>query len=121
LNEAAVSEVSSKLLEVGVVFQGGGAHQAHECDALNALLGLAVELATKIAPDDRSDWHSVVLHEARRYKIIDAIINIDMQDRPPHAFPRCRVRPTTRMDLGSAFENRWQAHDARPGATPSGS
>jgi hypothetical protein len=75
-----VSEVSSKLLEVGVVLQGGGALGAYECDALNALLELRGELATKIAPDDRSDWLSARLHEARRHKIIDAIVNIDMQD-----------------------------------------
>jgi hypothetical protein len=75
-----VSEVSSKLLEVGVVLQGGGALGAYECDALNALLELRGELATKIAPDDRSDWLSACLHEARRHKIIDAIVNIDMQD-----------------------------------------
>jgi hypothetical protein len=36
LNEAAVSEVSSKLLEVGVVLQGGGALDAMNADALNA-------------------------------------------------------------------------------------
>ena len=75
-----MSEVSSKLLEVGVVLQGGGALGAYECDALNALLELRGELATKIAPDDRSDWLSARLHEARRYKVIDAIVNIDMQD-----------------------------------------
>ena len=31
-----MSEVSSKLVEVGVVLQGGGALVAYECDALNA-------------------------------------------------------------------------------------
>ena len=31
-----MSEVSSKLLVVGVVLQGGGTLDAHECDALNA-------------------------------------------------------------------------------------
>ena len=36
MNEVAVSEMSSKLLEVGVVPQGGGALDAYERDALNA-------------------------------------------------------------------------------------
>jgi len=38
------------------------------------------ELAARVAPDDRSDWLNARLEEARRYKIIDAIVNIDMQD-----------------------------------------
>jgi len=146
LNEAAVSEVSSKLLEVGVVFQGGGAVDAYECDALNALLELTGELATKIEPDDRSDWLSVLLHEARRYKIIDAIVNIDMQDPAATLVPAAQnpaddkdgmrdFSPETvhrrRRDgfkfahdiLRSAFENRWRAADAppRPVTMPAGS
>jgi hypothetical protein len=139
-----VSEVSSKLLEVGVVLQGGGALGAYECDALNALLELRGELATKIAPDDRSDWLSARLHEARRYKVIDAIVNIDMQDPAATLVPAAQnpaddkdgmrdFSPETacrrRRDgfrfgqdiLRPAFEYRWQAHDAQPGATPSGS
>jgi hypothetical protein len=139
-----VSEVSSKLLEVGVVLQGGGALGAYECDALNALLELRGELATKIAPDDRSDWLSARLHEARRYKVIDAIVNIDMQD-PGATLVRAAQNPADDKDgmrdlspetacrrrrdgfrfgqdiLRPAFEYRWQAHDAQPGATPSGS
>ena len=34
----------------------------------------------RFAPDERSDWLNARLDEARRYKIIDAIVNIDMQD-----------------------------------------
>jgi predicted acylesterase/phospholipase RssA len=47
---------------------------------INALVETIDELATHIAPDDRSDWLNARLDEARRYKIIDAIVNIDMQD-----------------------------------------
>ena len=71
MNEAAVSEVSSKLLEVGVVLEGG-ALDAYECDALNA------------------------------HRLEDGF-------RLPHDI------------LRSAFENHWQAHDAQPEATTSGS
>ena len=139
-----MSEVSSKLLEVGVVFQGGGAVDAYECDALNALLELTGELATKIAPDDCSDWLSALLHEARRYKIIDAIVNIDMQDPAATLVPAAQnpaddkdgmrdFSPETvhrrRRDgfkfahdiLRPAFENRWRAADAQPVTTPAGS
>ena len=138
-----MSEVSSKLLEVPVVLHSGGALDAYECDALNVLLELTGELATKIAPDDCSDWLSALLHEARRYKIIDAIINIDMQDPAATLVPAaqnpaddkdglCDFSPETvhrRRDgfrlaqdiLRSTFENHWQANDAQPGATTSGS
>ena len=139
-----MSEVSSKLLEVGVVFQGGGAVDAYECDALNALLELTGELATKIEPDDRSDWLSVLLHEARRYKIIDAIVNIDIQDPAATLIPAAQnpaddkdgmrdFSPETvhrrRRDgfkfahgiLRPAFENRWHAADAQSVTTPAGS
>ena len=40
-----MSETSSRLLEVGVVLQGGGALGAYECGALNALLELMDEFA----------------------------------------------------------------------------
>ena len=134
-----MSEVSSKLLEVPVVLHSGGALDAYECDALKALFELTGELATKIATDDRSGWLSALLHEARRYKIIDAIVNIDMQDPAATLVPAaqnpaddkdglCDFSPETvhrRQDgfrlaqdiLRSTFENHWQAHDAQPGAT----
>jgi NTE family protein len=47
---------------------------------INALVETIDALAEKIAPDDRSDWLNARLDEARRYKIIDAIVNVDMQD-----------------------------------------
>ena len=47
---------------------------------INALVETIDALAEKIAPDDRSDWLEARLDEARRYKIIDSIVNIDMQD-----------------------------------------
>jgi len=59
LNEAAVSEVSSKLLEVGVVLQGG-ALDAYECDALNAhrrrISARARHLAVRIWESLASAW-----------------------------------------------------------------
>jgi NTE family protein len=42
-----MSGASSKLVEVGVVLQGGGALGAYECGALNALLGLMDEFAAE--------------------------------------------------------------------------
>jgi hypothetical protein len=138
-----VSETSSKLVEVGVALQGGGALGAYECGALFELID---ELAAKIAPDDRSDWLAARLDEARCYKIIDAIVNVDMQDPAATLLPAARASaddkdgmhdfsPDTvrrrRRDgfkfahdiLRPAFENRWRAHDAqpRPAAPPSGS
>jgi NTE family protein len=47
---------------------------------INALVETIDALAEKVAPDERSGWLDARLDEARRYKIIDAIINIDMQD-----------------------------------------
>jgi len=47
---------------------------------INALVETIDELAAHVAPDDRSGWLNARLDEARRYKIIDAIVNIDMQD-----------------------------------------
>ncbi|HEY6994201.1 MAG TPA: patatin-like phospholipase family protein [Xanthobacteraceae bacterium] len=111
---------------------------------INALVETIDELAAKIAPDDRSDWLSARLDEARRYKIVDAIVNIDMQDPAATLIPAAQASaddkngmrdfsPDTvrrrRRDgfrfaydiLRPAFENRWRAHDAPPAATPSGS
>lgn len=47
---------------------------------INALVETIDELAAKVAPDDRSDWLNARLDEARRYKVIECIVNIDMQD-----------------------------------------
>src|SRR5262249_19962866 len=47
---------------------------------INALVETIDELAAKVAPDDRSGWLNARLDEARRYKVIDCIVNIDMQD-----------------------------------------
>jgi predicted acylesterase/phospholipase RssA len=113
---------------------------------VNALVETIDELAAKVAPDDRSDWLSARLDEARRYKIIDAIVNIDMQDPAATLVPAAQnpaddkdgmrdFSPDTvrrrRRDgfrfaydiLRPAFENRWRAHDAQTAraATPSGS
>jgi len=129
-----VSEVSSKLLDVGVVLQGGGALDAYDCDALSTLLELTGELAAKIAPDDRSDWLSALLHEARRYMqnpaatLVPAAQNPaadkdGMRDFAPETVHR-RRRDGFKFAhdiLRPAFENYWQAHDPQPGATPAGS
>ena len=42
-----MSDISSKLLEVGVVLQGGGALGAYECGALNALLELIEQFSVQ--------------------------------------------------------------------------
>src|SRR5262249_26596506 len=93
------------------------------------------------APDERLRAR---LHEARRYKIIDAIVNIDMQDPAATLVPAAQnpaddkdgmrdFSPETvhhrRRDgfkfahdiLRPAFENRWRAADAQPVTTPAGS
>jgi predicted acylesterase/phospholipase RssA len=102
---------------------------------INALVETIDELATKVAPDDRGDWLNARLDEARRYKIIDAIVNIDMQD-PAAALVPSAQNPTDDKDgmrdfspdtvrrrrrdgfkfahdvLRPAFENRWPvAHE----------
>ena len=131
-----MSEVSSKLLDVGVVLQGGGALDAYDCDALSTLLELTGELAAKIAPDDRSDWLSALLHEARRYMqnpaatLVPAAQNPaadkdGMRDFAPETVHR-RRRDGFKFAhdiLRPAFENRWRAADAqpRPVTTPAGS
>ena len=97
---------------------------------INALVETIEELAAKVAPDDRSDWLNARLDEARRYKIIDAIVNIDMQDPAATLVPSTQnpaddkdgmrdFSPDTvrrrRRDgfkfaqdiLRPAFENRW--------------
>jgi NTE family protein len=99
---------------------------------INALVETIDELAARIAPDDRSDWLNARLDEARRYKIIDAIVNIDMQDPAATLVPAAQqaaddkdgmrdFSPETvrrrRRDgfrfahdiLRPAFENRWHA------------
>ena len=98
---------------------------------INALVETIDELATKVAPDDRSDWLNARLDEAGRYKIIDAIVNIDMQDPAATLVPSAQnpaddkdgmrdFSPDTvrrrRRDgfkfahdlLRPAFENRWR-------------
>src|SRR3984893_13335118 len=60
---------------------GNRVRQDHDAARrINALVETIDALAEKIAPDDRSDWLEARLDEARRYKVIDSIVNIDMQD-----------------------------------------
>jgi NTE family protein len=60
---------------------GNRVRQDHDAARrINALVETIDALAEKVAPDDRSGWLNARLEEAQRYKVIDAIINIDMQD-----------------------------------------
>jgi hypothetical protein len=122
-----VSETSSKPVEVGVVLPGGGALGVYEC---GAVLELIDDLASKIALT--IGWLNARLDEARRYNVIDAIVNIDMQDPAATLIPtvdkngmrdfwpedgRRRRRDGFRFAhdiLWPAFENRWRALDAQP-------
>jgi predicted acylesterase/phospholipase RssA len=99
---------------------------------INALVETIDELAAKVAPDDRGDWLNARLDEARRYKVIDCIVNIDMQDPAVTLVPSAQspaddkngmrdfsaetVRRRRRDGfkfaqdvLRPAFENRWQS------------
>jgi predicted acylesterase/phospholipase RssA len=98
---------------------------------INALVETIDELATKVPPDDRGDWLNARLDEAGRYKLVDAIVNIDMQDPAATLVPSAQnpaddkdgmrdFSPDTvrrrRRDgfkfahdiLRPAFENRWR-------------
>ncbi|HEY7665218.1 MAG TPA: patatin-like phospholipase family protein [Xanthobacteraceae bacterium] len=111
---------------------------------INALVETIDALAAKLAPEERGEWLSARLDEARRYKVIDAIVNIDMQD-PAAALVPAAQNPADDKDgmrdfspdtvhrrrrdgfrfayelLQPAFENRWRAHDATAEATSAGS
>jgi len=70
--------VEDRMHELGF---GNRMRQDHDAARrINALVETIDELAAKVAPDDRSDWLDARLDEARRYKVLDAIVNIDMQD-----------------------------------------
>ncbi len=115
---------------------GNRVRQDHDsARRINALVETIDELAEKIAPDDRSGWLNARLDEARRYKVIDCIVNIDMQDPSATLVPAAQnpaddkdgmrdFSPETvsrrRRDgnkfahdiLRPAFENRFRAADA---------
>jgi NTE family protein len=115
---------------------GNRVRQDHDsARRINALVETIDELAAKVAPDDRSGWLSARLDEARRYKVIDCIVNIDMQDPSATLVPAAQnpaddkdgmrdFSPETvarrRRDgnkfahdiLRPAFENRFRAADA---------
>src|SRR5262249_55353791 len=111
---------------------------------VNALGGTIHDLAALGSPDALDERLQARLHEGRRYKIIDPIVHIDMQDpaatlvppghNPAHDKDGMRdFSPETvhrrRRDgfkfahdiLRPAFENRWRAADAQPVTTPAGS
>jgi NTE family protein len=110
---------------------------------INALVETIDDLAAKVAPDDRTDWLNARLDEAHRYKVLDAIVNIDMQDPAVTLVPAAQnpaddkdgmrdFSPETvrrrRRDgyrfaqdiLRPAFENLWRApaQSAAPSPTP---
>ncbi len=115
---------------------GNRVRQDHDsARRINALVETIDELAEKIAPDDRSGWLNARLDEARRYKVIDCIVNIDMQDPSATLVPAAQ-NPADDKDgmrdfspesvsrrrrdgnkfahdiLRPAFENRFRAADA---------
>ena len=123
-----LAEVDDRMHELSY---GNRMRQDHDtARRINALVETIEELASKVPPDDVSDWLSARLDEARRYKIVDTIVNIDMQDPavtllPPEQNPaddRDGIRDFSvasvnrrrqdgyrfaRAVLEPAFENRW--------------
>jgi hypothetical protein len=110
---------------------------------INALVETIDDLAALVPPEALDERLRARLDEARRYKIIDAIVNIDMQDPSATLIPAAQnpaddkdgmrdFSPETvgrrRRDgfkfahdiLRPAFENRWRVADA-PQPTPAGS
>jgi len=104
---------------------------------VNALVETIDDLAALVPPNALDERLQARLLEARRYKIIDAIVNIDMQDPAATLIPAAQnpaddkdgmrdFSPETvhrrRRDgfkfahdiLRPAFENRWRAADAQP-------
>ena len=111
---------------------------------VNALVETIDDLAALVPPNALDERLQARLHEARRYKIIDAIVNIDMQDPAATLVPAAQnpaddkdgmrdFSPETvhrrRRDgfkfahdiLRPAFENRWRAADTQSVAMPAGS
>jgi NTE family protein len=110
---------------------------------VNALVETIEDLAALVPPEALDERLRARLDEARRYKIIDAIVNVDMQDPSVTLVPAAQnpaddkdgmrdFSPETvgrrRRDgfrfahdiLRPAFENRWRVADA-PQPTPAGS
>lgn len=110
---------------------------------VNALVETIEDLAALVPPAALDERLRARLDEARRYKIIDAIVNIDMQDPSATLIPAAQ-NPADDKDgmrdfspetvgrrrregfkfahdiLRPAFENRWRVADA-PQRTPVGS
>jgi len=110
---------------------------------INALVETIDDLAALVPPEALDERLRARLDEARRYKIIDAIVNIDMQD-PSATLISTAQNPADDKDgmrdfspetvdrrrrdgfrfahdiLRPAFENRWRVPDA-PQPTPAGS
>ena len=107
---------------------------------INALVETIDDLAVLVPPDALDERLRARLYEARRYKIIDAIVNIDMQDPAATLIPAAQnpaddkdgmrdFSPETvqrrRRDgfkfahdiLRPAFENRWRG-EALPSTPP---
>jgi len=119
---------------------GNRTRQDHDmARRVNALVETIEALAEKVAPDDRDNWLNARLDEARRYKLIDAIVNIDMQDPAVTLVPSAQS-PADDKDgmrdfsadtvhrrrrdghkfahdiLRPAFENRWNMEHASAAA-----
>ncbi|HZN29256.1 MAG TPA: patatin-like phospholipase family protein [Xanthobacteraceae bacterium] len=52
----------------------------HTARRINALVETVEDLAALVAPDELDDRLRARLDEARRYKVVDAIVNVDFQD-----------------------------------------
>ena len=59
---------------------------------VNALVETIEDLAALVAPDALDDRLRARLDEARRYKIVDAIVNIDFQDPAVTLVPAAQIR-----------------------------
>ena len=69
---------------------------------INALVETIDDLAALVAPNPLDDRLQARLDEARRYKIIDAIVNIDMQDPAVTLVPAAQTSPTTRTECATS-------------------
>ena len=65
---------------------------------INALVETIDDLAALVSPDALDERLHARLDEARRYKVIDAIVNIDMQTRRPRSSRPRKTPLMTRME-----------------------
>ena len=65
---------------------------------INALVETIDDLAGLVSPDALDERLHARLDEARRYKVIDAIVNIDMQDPAATLIPAAQNPADDRME-----------------------